>query len=121
MDLTARAVLVPDAIGLGLFCATGTQIALVLEMPALIAVLMGVISSIFGSVLRDVVCNEIPQVFSDHQPYAICAFVGGWVLVGLTMLSVHSWAALIASAAVTSALRLMAMWLKWRIPQWRMD
>ncbi len=35
----------------------------------------------FGGVLRDVVCNEIPRAFSDHRPYAICAFAGGWVAV----------------------------------------
>jgi hypothetical protein len=33
----------------------------------------------FGGVLRDIVCNEIPRAFSDHRPYAVCAFVGGWV------------------------------------------
>jgi hypothetical protein len=43
---------------------------------------MGVITAAFGGVLRDVVCNEIPKALHDHRPYAICAFVGGWVLVG---------------------------------------
>ena len=29
-------------------------------MPGLIAVLMGVMTAVFGGVLRDIVCNEIP-------------------------------------------------------------
>jgi uncharacterized membrane protein YeiH len=37
-----------------------------------------VITGVFGGVLRDVLCNEVPQAFSDHRPYALCAFAGGW-------------------------------------------
>lgn len=32
----------------------------------------------FGGVLRDMVCNEIPRAFRDHQPYAVWSFVGGF-------------------------------------------
>ena len=71
----------PDALGLGLFSAGGTQIALAQGLPAIVAVLMGVVTAVFGGVLRDIVCNEIPSAFSDHRPYAVCAFAGGWVLV----------------------------------------
>lgn len=121
MALTQRAVLIPDAVGLGLFCATGTQLAIAMEMPPLIAVLMGVISAIFGSVLRDIVCNEIPQVFADHQPYALCAFLGGWVLIGLTWMQLPGWFALVGAATFAALLRLLALWFDWRIPQWRME
>ena len=33
-------------------------------------VLMGVVTAVFGGVLRDVVCNEIPSAFADHRPRA---------------------------------------------------
>ena len=45
--------------------------------PALVAILMGTITGAFGGVLRDLVCNEIPALFRDHRPYAVCAFAGG--------------------------------------------
>ena len=83
---TERAMQWPDAAGLGLFTASGTQIALHGDAPAIVAVLMGVITAVFGGVLRDIVCNEIPSAFHDHRPYAICAFIGGWVLVGANAL-----------------------------------
>ena len=54
----------------------GQQLALAQDLPGIVAVLMGVITATFGGVLRDVVCNEIPTAFSDHRPYAICAFIG---------------------------------------------
>ena len=116
---TERAMQLPDALGMGLFCASGTQIALSMEMPALVAVMMGMITAVFGGVLRDVVCNEIPRVFNDHRPYAICAFAGGWVLVLAQYLGLPQWTGLFLSAACASALRVFALLFDWRIPSWR--
>lgn len=51
-------------------------------MPLLVAAVLGVVTAIFSGVLRDVVCNEILRVLSDHRPYALCAFLGAWILIG---------------------------------------
>ncbi|MDZ4188451.1 MAG: trimeric intracellular cation channel family protein [Hydrogenophaga sp.] len=118
-DLTERAIQWPDALGLGLFAATGVHQALLLELPALVAVLMGLITGVFGGVLRDVVCNEIPTAFHDHRPYAVCAFVGGWVYVGLWQAEASGWLALVACVAVTAGLRALALWRNWALPAWR--
>ena len=115
---TERAIQWLDAVGLGLFSATGTQLALGLGQPALVAVLMGVITATFGGVLRDIVCNEIPTAFRDHRPYAVCAFLGGWVVVGLQALGIGEAASLLCAAAVASGLRLLALWCDWRLPGW---
>lgn len=115
---TERAMQWPDALGLGLFSAGGTQLALAQGLPAIVAVLMGVVTAAFGGVLRDVVCNEIPSAFRDHRPYAVCAFAGGWVLVGLHLLGVPDGAAVLAGAATASGLRALALLLDWRLPQW---
>ena len=117
--LTERAIQWPDALGLGLFAATGVHQALLLELPALVAVLMGLITGVFGGVLRDVVCNEIPTAFHDHRPYAVCAFVGGWVYVGLWQMDAPGWLALVACVAVTAGLRALALWRNWELPAWR--
>lgn len=116
---TERAMQWPDALGMGLFCAGGTQIALSMDMPALVAVLMGMITAVFGGVLRDVVCNEIPRVFNDHRPYALCAFAGGWILVLTHHVGLPQWTCLFLSAASASALRVLAMVFDWKIPSWR--
>jgi uncharacterized membrane protein YeiH len=116
---TERAVQWPDALGLGLFAASGTQIALAAQMPALVAVLMGVMTAVFGGVLRDVVCNQIPAAFSDHRPYAVCAFAGGWVLVGCTAGGLGDTGALLAAAVTATGLRVLALLFGWRLPAWR--
>ncbi len=117
--ITEKAIQWPDALGLGLFAATGVHQTLSLQMPALVAVLMGVITGVFGGVLRDVVCNEIPSAFSDHRPYAVCAFAGGWVYVGLWQANAPDWMALLACVGVTAGARVLALWRDWEIPAWR--
>lgn len=118
---TERAMLWPDALGLGLFTASGTQIALTAGMPPLVAVLMGVITSVFGGVLRDIVCNQIPAAFNDHRPYALCAFAGGWVVVGVQHVDGGDSVALAAGALVTVLLRAIGLWRNWQLPAWNAE
>jgi uncharacterized membrane protein YeiH len=116
--ITERAMQWPDALGLGLFSATGTQIALAQGLPAIVAVLMGVVTAVFGGVLRDVVLNEIPTAFRDHRPYAVCAFVGGWVLVGARALGLDEGVALLLAALTATGLRALALATGWQLPAW---
>ena len=116
---TERAMQWPDALGVGLFAAAGTQTAIEGALPAIVAVLMGMITAVFGGVLRDIVCNEIPRAFSDHRPYAICAFLGGWVVVLARVFEVTPLLGLVAGAAVATVLRLLALAFDWRLPAWR--
>jgi len=118
-EVTERAIQWPDALGLGLFAATGVDQALQLQMPAVVAVLMGIITGVFGGVLRDIVCNEIPSAFSDHRPYAVCAFAGGWVYVGLLQIDAPAWLAPVACVSVTAGLRALAIWRNLELPAWR--
>ena len=119
--LTERAIQWPDALGLGLFTATGVHQALLLQMPGVVAVLMGVITGVFGGVLRDMVCNEIPSAFRDHRPYAVFAFLGGWAYVGLWQASTAGWLALLLCVAITAGLRAVALWRNWELPAWRVQ
>ena len=119
LDPTERAMQWPDALGLGLFTAVGTQIAINAQMPAVIAVILGMVTAVFGGVLRDIVCNEIPRAFSDHRPYAICSFAGGWVMVLAHAGGLPQWGALLAAASAATALRVAAVLLDWRLPAWQ--
>jgi uncharacterized membrane protein YeiH len=83
--VSERMIVIADAVGLGLFSVAGVSSALDANMPLFIASMMGVITGIFGGVLRDIVCNEVPMVFRDGKPYAICAFVGNWIFLLMGM------------------------------------
>jgi len=73
---------------------------------------------VFGGVLRDVVCNEIPRAFSDHRPYAVCAFAGGWVLVGAHAAGLSPELALALAALAAGALRVAALLSGYTLPAW---
>jgi uncharacterized membrane protein YeiH len=88
------------------------------EHAAWLWVLMGVITATFGGVLRDIVCNQIPSAFSDHRPYAVCAFIGGWVLVAAQGLGLPDSGGLLAAAATASGLRALALATDFRLPSW---
>ena len=118
-DVTEKAIQWPDALGLGLFTATGVHLALDAQMPMLVAVLMGVTTGVFGGVLRDMVCNEVPTAFRDHRPYAVCAFAGGWLYAGLWLFDAPGWLALVACLLLTAGLRFAALRGDWRLPAWR--
>ncbi|MFJ4288608.1 trimeric intracellular cation channel family protein [Cupriavidus sp. NPDC089707] len=111
-----RAMIVADAIGLGLFSVTGASLALVAQMTPTVAVMMGIISSVFGGVVRDVLCNEVPMILRDRSPYATCSFVGCWIYVGLTWLEVQQEAALMTGALAIIAMRLVSVRYGWKLP-----
>ncbi|ALS62936.1 MULTISPECIES: trimeric intracellular cation channel family protein [Pandoraea] len=81
---TERVLLITDAIGLGTFSASGTSLALQTGMSPFMSVMMGVITGVGGGVMRDILCNEVPLVLRDTRPYAVCAFIGGWIYIALT-------------------------------------
>ncbi|MEN9866310.1 MAG: hypothetical protein RL748_1900 [Pseudomonadota bacterium] len=104
-----RAVMLADALGLGLFSVTGASLAQDLHMPMFVCVMMGVITGIFGGVLRDVLCNQIPLVFRRGQLYATCSFAGCWVYLLAEWASLGQSVALLGGIATTFVLRVLAV------------
>lgn len=114
-----KAIQLADALGLGLFVAGGVQSALVAQLPVVVAVMMGVVTGVFGGVMRDIACNEMPTAFADHRPYAVCGFMGGWMYIFGEWLDWAGWVVALASIATTTGLRLLALKFDWRLPDWR--
>ena len=118
-ELTEKWIQIPDAVGLGLFAALGAQIALIAGSSTIVAILMGVISSTLGGVLRDILCNVVPKVFNDHQPYITLAVLGSLIVVGLDQFGIAQWVALVAAVGVTTSARLLVLACNISIPIWR--
>lgn len=69
-----------DTIGIGVFTILGLSKALILEVPAIIAVMMGMFSAVLGGVIRDILINEIPLIFRK-EIYAMACVAGGSLFI----------------------------------------
>jgi len=118
-SVTERAIQWPDAIGLGVFSAVGTQLALNEGTSPLVAALMGVVTASVGGILRDTLLNKIPWVVASYQLYAIIAFAGGWLVWGLQEAGLESTIATAIGAVAIALVRVLALAFNWHLPNWR--
>jgi uncharacterized membrane protein YeiH len=116
--LPEKLFLIPDAIGLSLFAIVGTQVALDWHMPWLTASLLGVLTAVLGGLLRDVMINEVPLVFSSEL-YATAAWFGAITLIILDALGVHATVAAWAGILVCIMVRLIAIRWKVTLPRFK--
>lgn len=120
IEITQRAMEWPDAIGLGLFATSGAQMALDANLSPLMASLMAVITTVFGGIIRDVLVNEIPRAVNDHQPYALLAFFGAWLMWGLEQLGLQADLSVTFTAIAIILIRSLAIVFRWKLPAWRL-
>jgi len=110
-----RAVLLADAVGLGVFVTAGTTTALQHQVPAYTACLIGMTVGIGGGAIRDVLLREIPMVLRK-EIYAVAALVGSVAVAVTAWLGLPDlWGTVIGSALVV-AIRLTALWRHWNAP-----
>ncbi|MFC8045744.1 trimeric intracellular cation channel family protein [Nocardia sp. NPDC057353] len=112
-----RTVLVLDAIGMGLFAATGASIALDLHGSASAAALVGLLTAVGGGILRDVLVREIPLLLQPSDLYAVPAVLGAAIVaLGGTYTDVAQSVWLVIGAVAATGLRLLGLLFGWRLP-----
>lgn len=108
-------VLVLDAVGMGFFATSGAAISADHGASWFAAAVLGVISAIAGSVMRDVVAREVPLVLGPDDMYAAPAMLGSVLYVVLDHLG-SQWLAVVVGSGLAAALRLAAITFHWRLP-----
>ena len=115
--ISDKLLLIPDALGLGFFSILGATFALQMNLSLLVASLMGVVTGMFGGILRDVLCNKIPHVFkSGTELYATCSFIGTWVFIILIVLKVDTSLASWIGTFTVLGLRILAVRYRLTLP-----
>ncbi|WP_166348955.1 trimeric intracellular cation channel family protein [Phytoactinopolyspora limicola] len=110
-----KAVLVADAVGLGVFATAGTAVALQLDAPVYTACLIGMTTGIGGGVIRDLLLRSIPLVLRK-EIYALAALLGA-SMVGLGhVLGLPEGPVTAVAATTVVAVRLLALWRRWNAP-----
>lgn len=109
-----------DALGLIVFTIIGCDVALALHQGPAIAIVSGMVTGCVGGVLRDVLCNEIPLLFSSEL-YATVSIVTGMVYLGGLNLGLPGEAMVVAAFLVGFPLRVLAIVFKWGMPKFVYD
>ena len=103
-----------DSMGIGLFTILGMERTLAVGLSPMAAVLMGAVSAVFGGVLRDILCNEIPIIFRK-EIYATACIAGGVLYLILeSCLDQRSFNMVITVCFIT-VIRILAVKRRWRL------
>ena len=107
-----------ESLSLGLFAVIGTQKTLSAGLPIAAALLLGVITGIGGSLLRDLFTGEAPpEAFQRGAPFASAAALASAVYVVLVRgAHVPKLTAEIAAIALVFLVRSLAIWRGWTMP-----
>ena len=104
--------LVLDAIGLVAFTVIGCNVALRLGYDTVVVVMAGIITGIFGGIIRDIMCNRMPQVLR-HELYASVSLVVALLYLALRHQGVNESVNLLAAFSVGLLLRMAA--IRWKL------
>ena len=110
-----KAVLLADAVGLGVFAPAGTAIALNAGAPVYTACLIGMTTGIGGGAVRDLLLREIPMVLR-REIYALAALAGAVIVAAGHVLRWPPGPVTVGAAAVVVTIRVVSLWRKWNAP-----
>jgi uncharacterized membrane protein YeiH len=113
-------VVVPDAIGLAAFAASGALVGVEVGVSPFGVVVLGTVAGVGGGLVSDVLLQRVPFVLAEDF-YATCAVVGSTALWTVDALGGNPALAAAVSAGLTLALRLLAIQYDWRLPTVRLN
>lgn len=100
---------------MAIYVVLGVQKSLAFEVNLLAAVILGMISGIFGGVIRDTLLNEIPLIFRKEM-YATPCLLGSALFVVLHLFNVEEQLNFILSVLFIFGFRLLATKYSWSLP-----
>jgi len=116
-SLYDRVLLLFDSVGLGVFTVVGVQAAHGAGFAdnLFLQIFVGTLTGVGGGILRDVMAQHTPYVFSKHV-YASASLAGA-LLCAILWRFTGGAPAMIAGAALTFVLRLCAAHFRWSLPR----
>jgi len=107
-----------DAAGLGIFSVYSANMAVEMGYTAPIVVIsMGVIASVGGGLVRDLILRDIPFIIRKHVYFVAALFGACTYYLMFVVLSLNPVAASFAGFLVTFVLRILATVFKWNLPR----
>jgi uncharacterized membrane protein YeiH len=120
MDTLRWPFLILDALGLVVFTIIGCNVAIEMGQSPVIVIVAGMVTGIAGGILRDVLCNDIPLVFSGEL-YATVSIVTGALYYLGVIAKFPLEAVTILAIVVGFTLRVLAILFNWSMPKFIYD
>jgi uncharacterized membrane protein YeiH len=105
-----------DALALGLFTVVGAEGAQLIGLPDVSVVFVGVAAATGGSIAKDLLLGEVPEMLRPGVINAMASVVGAISFVVMLELGVPAWLRLVLTVAITASLRWVALWRNWHAP-----
>lgn len=107
--------LVLDSLGLIAFTIIGSDVALGLGYSIEVTIIAGMVTGIFGGILRDIICNKTPIVLRKEL-YASVSLIVAILYLGMLHFEVNHNLALLIAFATGLIMRLSAIYWAWSLP-----
>ncbi len=105
-----------DTIGIAVFTMLGTEKGLNFGIHPFIATIMGVVSAVFGGILRDILTQQTPLIFKK-EIYALACFIGAFVFLMLYKLNTPHYIQYLGTIITVISIRLIAVKHKLELPK----
>ena len=109
-----------DTIGISVFTLLGLEKGLAFNLHPIVALIMGMISAVFGGVLRDVLTNKIPLIF-EKEIYASACLAGGITYLVLNEFSAPQAVLFVVSTIVIVVIRVVSVKFQLELPKIKDD
>lgn len=110
-----KGLFVFDTIGIGLFTVLGVQKTLSLGLSPMVAVTMGVVSAVFGGIIRDILTNREPLIFRK-EIYATACLAGASVYVLALNVVDNQNLCMSLGVGTVIIIRSLAVYFHWSLP-----
>ncbi|MBG6245092.1 hypothetical protein CS369_10500 [Candidatus Symbiopectobacterium sp. 'North America'] len=110
-----RLFLILDAMGLIAFTIIDCNVAQKLNYSFTVVIMAGIVTGIFGGILRDIFCNRTPMVLRKEL-YASVSLLVALLYLGLKALQINHDINLLVSFTLGFSLRLAAIRWSWQLP-----
>jgi len=109
-----------DTIGISVFTLSGLEKGLAYDLHPFVALVMGMVSAVFGGVIRDVLTRKVPLIFKK-EIYASACLAGGVVYLILGNFNINKDLHFIIPAAVIFIIRTVVVKYKLELPKVNKD
>jgi uncharacterized membrane protein YeiH len=116
----SKTMFVFDTVGIGVFTLLGLQKGLSYDLHPVVALIMGMVSAVFGGVLRDVLTNKIPLIF-EKEIYALACLAGGVTYLVISYFTDNNDVNFIVSASIIIIIRSVSVKYELELPKIKED